>query len=246
LKLLRHLLTIALAAMTCSVRAAPLDGNQSIAPTAPITAYYPRAALAAKVGGFADLSCSRTEDGGLTDCRISSEWPEGFGFGDAAIAIAGKVSGCPAMTIPPADRSSGSIVFAFSLQPPTIKPGVLLPSWTMVRIVRRPTVGEFALYFPDKAAIRHAGGHVILTCVAAATGGLSSCRVTEEEPSDYGFGVATLWLARDFRIALGGSCGGVNVGDKVEIPVEWNAKSAQSSTKSEEDLLRDEVKKLQR
>ena len=53
---------------------------------------YPAAAIAAKVTeGQATLNCLVTVAGVLTDCRVSAETPEGYGFGEAAVA--GTASG---------------------------------------------------------------------------------------------------------------------------------------------------------
>lgn len=51
---------------------------------------YPKAALAARLGGRATIHCGVAVTGDLTDCRVISEDPVGNGFGDAALALAPK------------------------------------------------------------------------------------------------------------------------------------------------------------
>ena len=45
---------------------------------------YPQRALRAEVGGSAMLNCLVQASGRVTDCRLNSETPGGYGFGRAA------------------------------------------------------------------------------------------------------------------------------------------------------------------
>jgi TonB family protein len=61
------------------------------APTAAdVRAAYPARALAARLGGAATLSCDIAVTGRLTACVVVSETPRGYGFGAAALSLAGK------------------------------------------------------------------------------------------------------------------------------------------------------------
>ena len=51
--------------------------------------YYPGRALDHSVGGRVGLACMVTTSGALTACRVESETPAGFGFGAAALKLAG-------------------------------------------------------------------------------------------------------------------------------------------------------------
>ena len=51
--------------------------------------YYPGRALDHSVGGRVGLACLVTTAGTLTACRVESESPAGFGFGAAALKLAG-------------------------------------------------------------------------------------------------------------------------------------------------------------
>lgn len=51
--------------------------------------YYPAKALNARVsGGKAVLDCFVDAEGWLRDCKVASEEPQDYGFGDAALHIA--------------------------------------------------------------------------------------------------------------------------------------------------------------
>jgi protein TonB len=48
---------------------------------------YPKRALREKVQGRVTLRCQVTKTGALTGCRVLSETPEGYGFGEAALKL---------------------------------------------------------------------------------------------------------------------------------------------------------------
>lgn len=49
--------------------------------------YYPKAALSGHISGGAKLKCLVLANGSAFNCSIVDEWPIGYGFGDAAIAV---------------------------------------------------------------------------------------------------------------------------------------------------------------
>lgn len=51
---------------------------------------YPRDALRQGIGARVVLDCTVTAAGKLTDCAVSSETPQGYGFGAAALQLAPK------------------------------------------------------------------------------------------------------------------------------------------------------------
>jgi TonB family protein len=59
--------------------------------------YYPERAQREDVPGDVSLSCQVTKDDKLQACRVLSETPAGYGFGKAAVQLAGL------MTLPPKD-----------------------------------------------------------------------------------------------------------------------------------------------
>lgn len=117
--------------------------------------YYPERAKRMDQGGKALLSCMADTQGLLTDCRLITETPGGWGFGDAALKMA--KDGALRRTSPRgiAER----IVFATPFSPPSGKPlslpkrkvSVLLPQ----RLIGEPpsppasvTRGETIVSFP--------------------------------------------------------------------------------------------------
>ena len=64
---------------------------------------FPTRARLEHVGGRATIRCTITFNGRLTDCRVLSETPPGYGFGPAAIDLAHH------MRITPATNSGQSL-----------------------------------------------------------------------------------------------------------------------------------------
>jgi len=58
----------------------------------PMIHFYPDKAKKANKEGFAKIECRVTETSNLTDCKILSEEPEGYGFGEATIKLFSKVT----------------------------------------------------------------------------------------------------------------------------------------------------------
>src|SRR4051794_38137713 len=85
---LRHAAIAALSAFVASpVLAAdpPKDDGASDSP-------YPAAAQALNLPGRAILSCKASAEGALSNCKLVSEDPEGWGFGEAALKMAPLVN----------------------------------------------------------------------------------------------------------------------------------------------------------
>ena len=75
---------------------------------------YPAAARAKEIEGFGEFNCLVTPSGSLRDCRVVRESPEGWGFGQAAMSLAGAF----VVKIPPAADARGqrlSIPIRFNL-----------------------------------------------------------------------------------------------------------------------------------
>lgn len=62
-----------------------------------IARHFPTLAATASVAGRAVLGCTVTAQGVLKDCRVIGEGPKGFGFGQAALAMASSFRMGPAM-----------------------------------------------------------------------------------------------------------------------------------------------------
>ncbi len=57
---------------------------------ADLDALFPKAAADNRVGGQAVMRCSVQGDGGLSGCAIVTEAPQGYGLGEATLALASK------------------------------------------------------------------------------------------------------------------------------------------------------------
>jgi hypothetical protein len=67
---------------------------QGIDPTA-LASAYPAAARVAAVSGDVTVICDATADGEMSGCRLMSENPTGYGFGDAALSLASQIRIAP-------------------------------------------------------------------------------------------------------------------------------------------------------
>lgn len=77
---------------------------------------FPAKASAEKQDGKAMMSCRVLQDGTLANCRVVSEVPPGYGFGQAAIALASKFRARPA-TLDGQPLSGAEIRFALDFNP---------------------------------------------------------------------------------------------------------------------------------
>ena len=57
-------------------------------PTTGALRFYPERAWADGIEGGATIHCTVKKEGVLADCTIAAEWPDGAGFGDAALRMA--------------------------------------------------------------------------------------------------------------------------------------------------------------
>jgi len=60
--------------------------------------YYPRNAQNRNVEGRAVIDCAVTDAGTLSDCKMVSEQPSSFGFGDAALSMSCRFKVKPGST----------------------------------------------------------------------------------------------------------------------------------------------------
>ena len=77
----------ALAASPVSAAAPKFPGYEQMPTSADMAKFYPEKALDVGKEGGAVLRCSVRKDRSLTNCALSSETPEGFGFGEAALQL---------------------------------------------------------------------------------------------------------------------------------------------------------------
>ena len=101
--------------------------------------------------------------------------------------------------------------------PPPMRPSVITnPDW-----LRRPTGEDVARYYPEKAQRDEMEGRATVSCNVTAGGTLSDCRVIDESPADYGFGLAALKLSSLFLMRPQTKDGVPVSGGTVRIPIRF-------------------------
>jgi TonB family protein len=135
---------------------APLDFAASSKDPDPAH-YYPDRAQRMEMSGSALLSCTADPQGGLSDCALLSEAPEGWDFGAAAL----KMARAGLIRKAPPNGLGGKIVVPVTFSPKSVPPRPLPPR----RLVGEPpkpaasvTLGETIVGFPfafNRTAVLH-------------------------------------------------------------------------------------------
>jgi TonB family protein len=185
-----------------------------------LLAYYPTAARAAGVSGYAVLHCGHSEHAALVGCTVAYETPPGSGFGAAALALADASVDDPAHR---SDRSRDAprpITFRFTANPPAVTPDVFArpmiiePDWAAAVAPINPV-------YPKAAFRAGVSGRATLSCEVSVEGRLQDCKVIDETPPGYDFGDAALKLSRYFRMTPQLRDGVPVGGAKVTFPVAF-------------------------
>ena len=198
----------------------------------PVALYaaYPAAALKARQGGVVRLACVVGLDGKAKDCRVASEDPPGYGFGDAALSVA------TAFELKPASRdgqpvADAPVTIPVSFSPP---PAIVGPRWAKL-----PSADDMASVYPPKAMQHGVGGRVVLSCLVGTGGALGACAVVSETPADMGFGAAALALSPTFLMSPATLDGKPVAGGVVRIPIIFSIPGGASTvTLSDHRLYR--------
>ena len=99
---------------------------------------------------------------------------------------------------------------------------IVHPIW-----LRRAGVDDLIRVYPDKASRDSRGGQGIVICRVTTEGGLTDCRLIDDEPLGYGFGAAAMELSKTFKMESTTADGLPTAGGFVRIPVRF--KSPESS-----------------
>jgi protein TonB len=91
---------------------------------------------------------------------------------------------------------------------------------TGVTWLEQPDARDYARYYPPRAMDRSQEGRVTLDCLVDA-GGRISCSVTSEDPPNWGFGEASLRVARHFRVAAQTADGRPTTGGRIRRTIVW-------------------------
>lgn len=161
---------------------------------------YPAAALAQHVQGLVELDCGRNEHNALRNCHVAYETPQGYGFGQAALKLAGRSVDNPAVNVEPTASGERERV-RFCLDPSAIMPNDLLPRHVIVsvNVTGRPTLQDVLEVTPSEAITHGISGEVLLSCRVSADGVVGPCHARSEQPQGYGLGAAAEKLAGKFR-----------------------------------------------
>jgi TonB family protein len=164
-----------------------------------LLAVYPRAGKGRD--GWAMLDCVVTVRGALTDCIAESDWPDGAGFGAAAVSLSAQFVMKPALLKGQPTVADARIPINWS----GFTGGNFVPGRAMapasIAWAEAPTRADMAAVYPKKARAERKSGHVTLNCDMTGEGRLVYCDALNSEPAGYGFDGAAKELAKRFRYA---------------------------------------------
>jgi protein TonB len=172
---------------------------------ADFAAVYPPVAANLALSGDATIHCRVNRAGRLRACKLEQETPAGYGFGVAALTLAGYFrmapQGAESEISVPIHFPMGDHPAPVVAQTPAPSPPLPAePNWAV-----HPTSADYAAVYPSVAANLELAGAVVLRCTADGEGRLRGCKVQDESPRGYGFGDAALTLAAYFRLTSGAS-----------------------------------------
>jgi len=175
---------------------APVSSSASSGPD--VLAFYPARALASGLEGSAELKCDFTERLAPRNCHAVSQEPSGEGFGEAALKVAASTPDNPKISMAP---QTGQIIrYAFTLNPPMIRPAPLEPIHLIVNpdYLTRPNPAEILRAHPELA--KGPPGRVSVECIVTVDGRLDACSVIEETPAGHGYGRAALDIVSHYKM----------------------------------------------
>ena len=152
--------------------------------------YYPKGAAFQRESGVADIECDVTAEGKLAGCVVTSEFPLGEGFGEAALKIS-KYFRMKSETVDGVPVGGGLFQTRIRFNMGDAEPATP-PKW-----LRKPTPEDMANVWPPGAP--DTGGEVSMDCEISRTGQATHCSVVSEVPAGKGFGAAAKKLAPGFR-----------------------------------------------
>ena len=174
------------------------------------------------------MQCHRHADKTLDHCSVISETPAGMGFGDAAV-VAASLSNAP-LPPPNALTPSGDVIIPVTFDggaelqnsKPTPADRIITnPDW-----ISKPSGASLMRYFPDVAHRANTGGQVRMACLVTAAGAMDGCRIVSETPEGFGFGAASLAVAKLFKMRPRMVNGEPVTGGVVVIPLGFGASAS--------------------
>ena len=184
----------------------------------PLDSFYPARAHKLGVGGQAILHCRVGGNGDLSQCAVASELPATFGFGDAALMIAGHLQ---------VKLGSTPIVNGFT----DVRLGFVEPSPGARRyfpIIAAPTRAQVAAAYPHEALGKGLVGKATMRCKISPTGSLEACTSLSEIPASLGYGRAALSLSSFFKVQINSANSDAIYTATVDVPVTFHDPSLSS------------------
>jgi TonB family protein len=157
---------------------------------------YPIGARRLGVSGRAEMACQVAADGKLRDCKVVSEEPAGFGFGDATLRLARYFQVLPKSVPGGPEGAQVTIPFRFVMPNSTTRWVAELdsPAW-----ISAPTFADVARAYPAKGA--GSVGLVTLRCRLGDDGAVRGpCDTLSEMPRYKNFARSARALAPLFQI----------------------------------------------
>lgn len=152
---------------------------------------YPQDALEKEISGRVKAVLTVDEDGKVTEVRLTSESPQGFGFGEAA-------RDAFLQWVYPHDVPGDyPATFTFALIP------LSLTAEEAALDFAGPPIDRAAIRFPSKALDAGVSGNVELVAIVDASGSVESVRILKETPPAFGFGESATNALRRYRFAAG-------------------------------------------
>jgi len=96
-------------------------------------------------------------------------------------------------------------------------------------LAQLPNADAMAALYPDAAARANVTGRAQFRCTVTSDGGLTDCVIVSESPPAYGFGDATLKLAKLLRMEPVGPDGASTAGQSLVETVVWRLPGAAAS-----------------
>ncbi len=161
---------------------------------------YPPAARALNLPGHVTLNCVAASDGTVRNCKVASEDPTDWGFGEGALKAASTLNIGPGAPDRPVQVPIDFHLEAGAVSNPLITiSGFYIPV-DQVQWVRQPDASDFAATYPANAVQSRTDVRVVFACRVAADGALTACVMLSEEPKGEKMLRAVSYMASRFQM----------------------------------------------
>ncbi len=178
-----------------------------------ISAARPERVVRERMAGGAMLDCGVTGAGTLTGCKVAAEAPQGYGFGTAALGLAGQYR-----VAAPTDGARVRVPVTFN----AARVGGAMTLMAYPIWVQAPSLADVEAAYPTATA-QGAAGKAVVRCAFDVEGRTTDCAVRSQTPAGRGFGSAALALATRFEVLHTDDDAAILPGVIVDIPVAFSA-----------------------